>query len=146
MSMPKTDDRERFLRRVIIVTDGHWHMSGEGRKYRPSFEVNGQQMWAARAAYLLFRGPLNGLDASHLCGDNTCVNPWHLIGEPNSANQARKRLSHCQNGHELTAENRRSGGFTKAGTQRWKCRLCDNEREARRDRERRAAMKRNLTA
>jgi hypothetical protein len=142
MPFPARDPHELFLSRIIHEGE-HWHFDvklGRDPEKRPAFSVDGISMPAARAGYLLFRGPLNGLDASHLCGDRLCVNPWHLIGESNKDNNARERRTHCKNGHELTAENRRSGGFTKAGTERWKCRLCDNARDKIRNRRRRAAQ------
>ena len=128
------DPIERFLSHVIDHSDRgqHWYWKnreGATRK-RPGFCLpDGTSTDAARAGYLLMRGPIpEGFEASHQCGDGQCVNPWHLISEPMRANRARDRISHCPQGHELTPENRLIARTLPSGVHSYKCRICHNER------------------
>lgn len=51
---------------------------GSGRRYG-GFTFRGRQVYAHRAAYELFVGPIaGGLELDHLCRNGLCVNPDHL--------------------------------------------------------------------
>jgi len=62
--------------------------------------------------YELAHGPVpEGLEVSHLCGNEWCVNPDHLLAETHSENMLRARhplRKFCKNGH-LMAETRKNG-------------------------------------
>ena len=78
------------------------------------FFLNGRQMMAHRASYLLFIGPIpEGLQLGHICRKKRCVNPHHLKlettrdsllrGKTIAARNASK--THCLRGHAFTEEN-----------------------------------------
>ncbi len=95
---------------VGAVTDNGY---GNFRKKRKSIPAH-------RVSYELLIGPIpDGLELDHLCRVRNCVNPEHLepvtrqenvkrgvgwAGENGNAG-ARKRRTHCNQGHEFTPEN-----------------------------------------
>jgi hypothetical protein len=73
---------------------------------------------AATVAYELAKGPVpDGLEVSHTCKQEWCVNPDHLIAETHSENLKRRRPfprfkgNLCKNGHSLPplAERNKNG-------------------------------------
>lgn len=93
---------------------------------------------AHRYAYQLLRGEIpEGLVCDHLCRNRGCCNPWHLelttIGENvrrGKINTKMKNRTHCNNGHEFTAEN---SYISKKGYRSCKAchTACTNRRRAR---------------
>lgn len=124
---------EDFMTRVRAQEDGCWKWTYPLKRCPNgdygSCHLNGQNMGAYRAAWILFRGPIpDGLTIDHLCRNTRCVNPDHLEpvthrenvlrGEGLAAVNARK--THCIRGHEFTAENIIRNGRKRA------CRTCVN--------------------
>jgi hypothetical protein len=81
------------------------------------FRLTGQRgtSSAHRVVYEAERGPIpNGMTLDHLCRNRCCVNPDHLEPVTHRENVLRSPLTlasinagktHCQHGHEFTAEN-----------------------------------------
>lgn len=131
---------ERIKSRTQLVDDcwmwtGKPHRSGYGRVV-----VDGQVVYAHRAAYETFVGPIpDGMEIDHLCHDpltcvgggscphRMCVNPAHLEAVKHVVNVYRGKTgliaarTHCDKGHEFTGWNLRVINGKR------RCRECDNE-------------------
>lgn len=110
-------DRERLMAKVDVRGPDEcwpWTSTSLGQGYG-SFHLRGRTVYASRAAWLLFRGPVPANhDVCHSCDNRLCVNLRHLwIGTraDNMADaKAKGRLggqprpnlwrSHCPKGHE----------------------------------------------
>ena len=98
--------------------------------------VEHRRRFAHRVSYEILRGPIGfGLTIDHLCRNRCCVNPDHLEPVPFAVNRARgvwgdarakgtHWRSHCQRGHELSAENLEQSELPKR-----KCKLCRRLRD-----------------
>lgn len=80
-------DALRFLDKVEAPADldttpcWHWRGAkhGQGRGYG-KVRLHGKLMSAHRASYLLFNGKIEaGMVINHLCVNEQCVNPHHLV-------------------------------------------------------------------
>ena len=89
-------------------------------------------IYAHRFAYEAFVAPIpDGMHIDHLCAVKHCVNPAHMeLVKPaeNTRRGAPRRvgkgtMTHCRNGHELTAEN----VYAPADGRR-RCLICARER------------------
>lgn len=103
--------------------------------------LNGKTQYAHRVAYEALVGPIaEGLMIDHLCRNRACVNVAHMEAVTNKVNilrgetimAANAAKTHCDNGHEYTAENT----YTRPSDGSRNCRQCIREwREARSERE-----------
>lgn len=92
---------------------------------------------AHRIAYELFVGPIpEGLVIDHLCRVRHCVNPAHLEAVTDEENRNRGLLSpirtHCNHGHEFTAENSYITPPTATRPGRRSCRECKRAHDKKR--------------
>lgn len=64
----------------------------------------GKQVLTHRVVHQLFIGPIPvGYQVDHLCGNPSCVSPWHLEAVTPKVNTQRSRYSrrtHCNAGHQ----------------------------------------------
>jgi hypothetical protein len=148
---------ERFLKHVkkngengCWLWTGFLERGGSGAGYG-KFQMGTKQcMWAHRAAYILFIGPIPpGCVVDHVrnreCHNRACVNPKHLEavtqrentlrGLGNSAVNAKK--TRCPKGHPYDATNTY---FGKSKNDR-RCRICQNEQSKIRNRRYRAVAR-----
>ena len=139
---------DRFaLHSIPEPNSGCWlWLSSAHRNHRPYFIVNGKRVLASRFAYRAFKGPItDGLWVLHTCHTSYCVNPEHLyLGTPSQNNQdmmragrhvsqhdpgrqramafrmlaARRAKLHCRRGHELSGDNLKVYGGSRA------CKAC----------------------
>jgi hypothetical protein len=105
---------ERFWSKVI-KTETCWLWTGAGTpKGYGQFSPHRRHVYAHRYAYELLVGAIpEALTIDHLCRVRACCNPEHLEvvtigvnvlrGDSPSAKNARR--THCQRGHEFTANN-----------------------------------------
>ena len=110
----RASDLSRLLAKVN-KTETCWLYTGYiNAKGYGWFWLEGRNLTAHRAAYLLMVGPIpNGAVIDHLCRVRHCVNPDHLEavtsgtnvlrGESFSAVNAKK--THCSKGHPFDEEN-----------------------------------------
>jgi hypothetical protein len=114
--------------------DSCWEWQGPSRMSEGYCSTHG--VYVHRLAWELWRGPIpEGLTIDHLCKNTSCANPRHLEpvtmrentlrGDTIPARNAAK--THCDNGHEFTAENTRIDGQGKRV-----CRACVRETQRRR--------------
>lgn len=129
----RSDPRKRFLARAEQrAIDACWPFAST--KARPYFTLDGQEMPAARAAYILFVGPVKEREhVHHNCDNPRCVN-WirhlekaspkrHFLDlTPTNLMAKFKRQTHCKRGHPYTKENTRRKGRGRY------CRTCDRLR------------------
>jgi hypothetical protein len=93
--MPSQDVVARFADKVRFPADGHddedcWVWVGakhsRTRGYG-KFRYNGVVMNAHKVSYLLFNGDVQeGQVIGHVCNNEQCVNPHHLIAQSQSDN------------------------------------------------------------
>jgi hypothetical protein len=126
---------QRLLRRVVLPVEvnGCWRWNGaRTAKGYSHLVVAGRNIYAHRAIWVLFNGPISGgLQIDHLCRNRGCVNVDHmepvtcrtnlLRGEGNAIRAARAaRQTHCKQGHPLTPDNL----YPPSGTNLRICRRC----------------------
>lgn len=110
---PDRTPLERLLAKLEEI-DGCLIFTGKLSHGYGRLRVGGVTYLAHRLAYEVFVGPIpDGLTLDHLCRNRACVNPAHLEpvtlaenkrrGMSDPARNARK--THCDKGHEFTAEN-----------------------------------------
>lgn len=85
-------DVDRFADKVEFPDsdDGCWCWQGakhgQGRGYG-KFRLGGKVISAHKASHLLFNGPVaDGLVVGHLCNNEQCCNPLHLVAQSQSDN------------------------------------------------------------
>jgi hypothetical protein len=130
-----------------VVPGRCWQWIGGtvNRGYGQFQAENMRRTQAHRYAWETLRGQIPDLlTIDHLCRNRLCVNPDHMevvtraenvlravdIGAPN------RNKTHCNKGHEFTAENTRMASRSGGRIHR-RCRTCDRDRE--RNRKRRPA-------
>ena len=102
---------KRFWAKVSPVGAGCWEWVGnkDRLKYGMLF-FNNRKNKAHRFAYALAFGSIpEGLVIDHMCGNPSCVNPYHLDAVTQSINMIRYHglgMTHCRNGHELTPKDK----------------------------------------
>ena len=96
--------------------------------------------YAHRAAFVHHTGRQiqEGMTVDHLCGTRNCVRPDHLRELTLQDNSARTHgedwpLGECRNGHPNVHRRNYSG--------RWRCSICYNQSQRKKDRKRYARMK-----
>lgn len=68
-----------------------WRDTCNSSPWRPYWYFGAAQVYAYRAAYELYVGPIHGgLEVDHVCGFNRCVNPDHLELVSPAENKARQ--------------------------------------------------------
>ena len=129
-------DGECLVWRGAVNSKGYGHI-----------RVGGRTVLVHRAAYEYWMGPIAArLQIDHVkasgCRFRTCCNPGHLEAvtarentlRSDAASARNARKTHCSNGHALTPDNVRTADKARG----WRiCRICFNDRERRRYRERR---------
>lgn len=115
--------KDRMLMQRMVTSNGCWEWTGRRVRGYGQVGLDGKQLPAHRAAYLLWRGPIpDGHDLHHLCHNRPCFNPWHVEPVPERKHlPIYHRLTHCAKGHEFTDDNIR---MTPKGRV---CRTCQNE-------------------
>lgn len=114
--MTRPNRPEDFWARVATAAIGCWEWQGKSVQTSGYGQLNygGTRRLAHRLAYELAVGPVpEGLVLDHLCRNRLCVNPMHLEPVTNRENLRRgegwagrnARKTHCDRGHELTADN-----------------------------------------
>jgi len=135
--------RDRFMAKVSIQEGGCWNWTGSLTPlgYGYFYASAGRSRQAHRFLYEERHGPVPAeLELDHLCRNPRCVNPDHLEAVSHLTNMqrsARAQQTHCHKGHPFTEENT----YVPPGRYQRMCRLCNLERQRRRD-----ATKRKLPA
>lgn len=130
----------RFMAKVEVLDSNCWRWTGarQTNGYGSfGFGGRGKSVLAHRWAYETWIGPIpEGMQLDHTCHSRDtscaggkcehrrCVNPFHLepvTGLVNAGRGVYARKTHCDSGHEFTAENT----FHKYG--RRQCRECARE-------------------
>lgn len=93
--------------------------------------------WTHRLAYELLVGPIpDGLTLDHLCENTLCMNPAHMEPVTRAENsrrmRAKRRPTHCVNGHPRTPDNLGVTRTRAGGTFHW-CRVCKREQQRQRE-------------
>ena len=125
------------LMEKVVTGPGCWAWTGAvGSGGYGRILVNGQQINAHRASWMVHRGPVRpGIEVCHTCDNPPCCNPDHLFLGTRSVNQrdsadkgraAMTRKTHCKQGHPYDEANthryKRNGRDVRA------CRACARAR------------------
>lgn len=117
MTMVRERDINRFMQKFILSETGCWEWQGAKDKYGyGAFQVSPKVVKAHRFSYFVLKERLWEIpvaksvaqeSVSHLCDNNGCVNPEHLVVEPIAKNKRRStdKVLECPRGHSLE-ENR----------------------------------------
>lgn len=112
------DAIRRFFDKIAPPTDCWLWEAGRTGRYG-TFGVttpgNGENVTyrAHRLAYSLLRGPIpDGFEADHLCGNPSCVNPWHLELVTTRENLRRQNTTRPRLSGERVLALRKNRGLT----------------------------------
>jgi HNH endonuclease len=132
--MSETTGASRFYARITVAPSGCWIWMGVLN--RKGYGTLGSRP-AHRLSYAMHVGPIPAnLQIDHLCRVRRCVNPMHLQPVTAQINSLRgsgpsgmnSRKERCLNGHLLTDVNLI---ITSSRDEKRRCRLCENDRNAR---------------
>lgn len=129
------DDIQRFWDKVSFKNHWIWDFNCNVRTGYGMFKLKGKNFYAHRIAWFLVnhKQPPLSHDLDHLCKVKNCVNPDHLELVTHSTNCMRGNLGFkpkiCQRGHKLQGYNRMVTAIRKNGTEKVRCRNCDNMRK-----------------
>jgi HNH endonuclease len=141
------DDRQKIFSRITVdESTGCWNSEGatNGRG-NVWMAWGGRKRKVDQVAWEIFRGGIGvGKELDHICENRRCCNPehmvevdkqWHLEVSPRNVTWKNRNKTHCVNGHEYTEENtiRRAGGGRD-------CRACNNARQKKFQRKRKAGV------
>ena len=106
-------DISRFLQKFVVSGTGCWEWQAAKDKYGYGvFQVSPKTIKAHRFSYFILKEKLWEVplaksvgteSVSHLCDNNGCVNPQHLVIEPMVDNKRRStdKITRCPEGHLL---------------------------------------------